>query len=149
SNPPARARSAAQRSTSTGSGSTHVSVQVTAEQREALHEELLINLSGIDAIWHALCSQEVDRARVLAQNYFDDLLLLLDDLASVDDSQQATQLTTSPAIVRGVLERVERRTEAQARVQLDEALSAASVAVETQRTLAACRSIIAALDADQ
>jgi hypothetical protein len=57
---------------------TPVSLGVSDAEREVLCDQLLFRLSGIDAVWLAARSKEIDNAISLHRGYHDDLRVLRD-----------------------------------------------------------------------
>ncbi|MGV1048558.1 MAG: hypothetical protein ACOYD4_08575 [Solirubrobacterales bacterium] len=125
-----------------------MSLTITAEQRDALYDQILIRLSGIDGVWLALRAGELETAERLAREYSDALRLLLDGLGFGEGSGESVELTSSPDVLRRVLERLSRLAEGHGATE-DEAREQAERAVEQSRlTLKTCSSLLAALDAD-
>ena len=86
-----------------------MSVSITATERNVLYGEIVVRLSGIDALYRAVEADELDQAEQLGREYCDYLLVLLDDLGwgEVSPAQARDfELTTSPDVLRRVLERL-------------------------------------------
>jgi hypothetical protein len=79
---------------------------ITAEQRNALYDQLYDRLSGIGDIWLAVCAENYDAATRLGREYADDLRLLLDDLGWSDGPGGAVELKTPPDVLRRILPRL-------------------------------------------
>jgi hypothetical protein len=120
---------------------------VTTDQRDALLGEILIRLSGIEAVWYAAKEGNYEEAERLGREFSDILLLVLDDLGFGDGTGKSIELKTPPAIVRRVLERVrqlakvQHETEHRARVEKEDGEAEAALVEET------CDTLLAALDA--
>lgn len=83
-----------------------MSPTITAEQRDALYDQLLDRLSAIGDIWLALCAENYDAATRLGREYSDDLRLLLDDLGWGAGRGGAIELKTPPEVLRRLLPRL-------------------------------------------
>lgn len=79
---------------------------ITAEQRDALYDQILDRLSGIGDIELAVHAENFDYAERLGREYSDDLRLLLDDLGFGEGSGEPVELSTPPEVLRRVLPRL-------------------------------------------
>ncbi len=79
-----------------------MSITVTAEQGNALCDQILDRLSGIGDIWLAVREGNYDDARRLWRQYSDDLTLLA-DLGWGEGTGEAVELTTPPKVLRRAL----------------------------------------------
>ncbi|MDX6626075.1 MAG: hypothetical protein QOE56_1064 [Solirubrobacterales bacterium] len=124
-----------------------MTITVTPDQRDALLGEILIRLSGIEAVWYAAKEGKYEEAERLGREFSDILLLVLDDLGFGDGTGESIELKTAPVVVRRVLERVrqrakvQRETEHRGRVEKEDGEAEAALVEE------ACDSLLAALDA--
>jgi hypothetical protein len=122
-------------------------ITITAKQRDLLYHRLLVNLSGIDAVYLAVNDKNFETADRLRREFFDDLNLLMDDLGwSEVGDDQPVELTSPPEIVRSVFERLrvatilEDEDERRDRELLREAEE------EKREVRAACDEVLSALD---
>jgi hypothetical protein len=82
-----------------------VTIRVTAEQRNILHQQLMARLGGIDAIVYAVDEKNFDLAERLSRE-FSDLLLVLNELGLGAGTGTEVEVTVPREAVRRVLERV-------------------------------------------
>lgn len=83
-------------------------IQISGEQRDLLYESLFVHLSGIDAVWLAASQQDFETADRLGRDFSEELRLVIDDLGWGEHrgGDEPVELTTSPAVIRRVVERV-------------------------------------------
>jgi hypothetical protein len=89
-----------------------VSIAITATQRDALYDEVLTHLSGIDGLWLAIEREDFVTADRLGREFADDLTLVLEDLGWGDestDASHAVELTTEVGVLRRVLPQLRAR----------------------------------------
>lgn len=79
---------------------------ITADQRDALYDQILDRMSGIGDIELALQLENYDAAERLGQEYSDDLLLLLNDLGLGQGTGESVELTTDPKVLRRTMIRL-------------------------------------------
>jgi hypothetical protein len=106
-----------------------VPITITSKQRDALYDDLLTHLSGLDGLWDAIHSHDFETADRLAHEFSDDLRLVLGGLGGGDCSDKGTvELTVEPATVRRVLtnlrDRAQRHAEEDGQMAVDEAREA-------------------------
>lgn len=53
---------------------------ISAEERDLLHNRVLVHLSGIDAVWLAARNRDFEAANRLGGEFCDELQLVMDDL---------------------------------------------------------------------
>jgi hypothetical protein len=121
---------------------------ITAEQRDALYDQILDRLSGIGDVWIAVCSNKYDVAERLGREYSDDLRLVLDDLGFGDGSGQPTELTTPPDVLRRVLGRLRDQAVSHAASSEQERIEARAMEQRGRLVIETCRQVLAELDAD-
>lgn len=85
---------------------------LTADQRDALYDQILERLSGIGDIGMAIEAAKFDDADRLGREFSDDLRLLLTDLGIGEGSGEPVELTTPPDVLRRLLPRMRERAEA-------------------------------------
>jgi hypothetical protein len=110
-----------------------VTVAITAEQRDAVYDRMLLGLGGIADAWPAAGAAEVIEAERLGERDSDDLRRVLDDLASSGDP---VELSAPPAVQRRVFSR------------LGEQAAARMPEPRNELVLAASRRVLAELDQD-
>jgi hypothetical protein len=87
-----------------------MSLAISAEQRDALYDQILDRLSGIGDIELAIGAERYEEAERIGREYSDDLRLLLDDLG-IGAGGEAVELTSPPEVLRRVLPRLRRIAE--------------------------------------
>jgi hypothetical protein len=84
-----------------------VSATITHAQRDAVYDQILDRLSGIDDIWIAAFKADFETADRLGREYSDELRLVLDDLGWGDGPGAETiELTSAPEVLRRVFGRM-------------------------------------------
>lgn len=125
-----------------------MAVTITAEERDALYDEILTRLGGIDTVHKAAVNREYVTAAERAREFTDHLLLVLNDLGWGDTkaSSESIELTTPPDVVRRSMSRL--LCSAADQLGLDEDRQAAEKAeMSGMKFLAAtCAGVINALD---
>jgi hypothetical protein len=82
--------------------------EITAEQRDALYEQIFDRMRAIDDVWMAASTGDYASADRLGREYRDVLSLVLDDLGWGDKADEGTiRLTTSADALRRVFVRLE------------------------------------------
>lgn len=82
--------------------------EITAEQRDALYDQILDRLRGIDDVWMAASTGDYAAADRLGREYCDELLLVLHDLGWGDRADEGTIRLTTPAdVLRRLFARLE------------------------------------------
>jgi hypothetical protein len=121
-----------------------VTVTITAEERDALYEEVYARLSGIDDVWLTISSENYEEAERVAREFSDYLRLLLDDLGWGEGSGESLELTTPPEVLRRIFTRmrdvaeVQRAQEEQERAEVQAREEQAQCLMETcERVLGA------------
>jgi hypothetical protein len=79
---------------------------ITAEQRDALYDQIFDRLSGIGDVWIAASQESYDAAERLGREYSDDLRLIQDDLGWGEGPSGAIELTTPPDVLRRAFTRL-------------------------------------------
>jgi hypothetical protein len=123
-----------------------MSLTITPEQRDALHDQILDRLSGIGDIELAIQLENYDAAERLGREYSDDLRLLLDDLGVGDGSGQPVELTVPPEVLRRVLPRLRELAESHTSGLEPEWAEAAEVKERNRLVSEACEAVLASLD---
>jgi hypothetical protein len=123
-----------------------MSVRITAAERDALYEQIIVRLSGIDDVWMAAEAEDFPRANRVAREFSDDLRLLLDDLGWGASSSEPLELVTPPDVLRRVCTRLRGRAEAQRETEEEERAQWQQREEQTQRVLEACRRVLGELE---
>ena len=119
---------------------------ITAEQRDALYDQVLDRLSGIGDIEIAIDVEDYDRAERLGREFSDDLRLLLDDLGIGEGTGEPVELSSSPVVLRRVLPRLSELAEAHTSA-LDEEVAEVQGLKDRNRLVAeACKTVLRELD---
>jgi hypothetical protein len=122
---------------------------ITADQRDALYDQILDRLSGIGDIEVAIQAGNYDDAERLGREYSDDLRLLFEDLGIGEGNGQPVELTAPPEVLRRVLPRLRELAEGQT-AGLEEQRSEVRELDERNRLVSeACGSVLASLDTAQ
>jgi hypothetical protein len=124
-----------------------VSLIITAEQRDALYDQILDRLSGIGDVWIAVCSNNYDAAEHLGRGYSDDLRLVLDDLGGFGDgSGEPVELTTPPDVLRRVFGRQRDQAISHSASTEQDRVEANEMEARNRLVVEACRQVLADLD---
>jgi hypothetical protein len=123
-----------------------MTLTITAEQRDALYDQIVDRLSGIGDVWLTVCAENYDAAQRLGREYSDDLRLVTDDLGWGDGPGGTIELSTPPDVLRRSLSRLRdaamsrdaSQQELRAEVQEDEQ--------RNQLVAEACRHVLTDLD---
>lgn len=102
---------------------------ITAEQRNALYEHILVRLTGVNDINIALEQGNFEEASRLSDEFADCLRLLRDGLGWGDSAQGSIELKAPADVVRRSLSRVKERAESEDRLEAEE-----SAELETRRS---------------
>jgi hypothetical protein len=122
---------------------------ITAEERDALYEQVLVHLSGIGDVWMAVEAEDYQEADRLGREFSDDLLLVLDDLGWGSNSVETITLRTAPQVLRRVLERLRRIAAEQQKLEEEERAEAERAAGRTRVVTAVCERVLAGLANEQ
>jgi hypothetical protein len=122
-----------------------VSVRITAEERDALYEQIFVRLSGIDDVWMAAEAEDYPRAGRVAQEFSDDLRLILNDLGWGAGSGEPLELITPPDVLRRVCTRLRAKAEAQRQTEEEERAESRQREEQTQRVLETCQRVLGEL----
>ena len=119
---------------------------ISAEQRDALYDQILDRLSGIGDIEVAIHAHNYKDAERIGREYSDDLRLLLDDLGVGDGSGGPVELTTAPAVLRRVLPRLRDRAAGHSASLEPEWVEAEEIKERNRLVTEACEAVLAGLD---
>lgn len=121
-----------------------MSVRISAEERDALYEQIFVRLSGIDAVWLSASAGDFEEAERLGRELCDELRLLMDDLGWGEGSGESIELTTPPDVLRRVFTRLRGLAEAQRAQEQQERAEWQEREEETQRVLGVCERVLGA-----
>jgi hypothetical protein len=93
---------------------------ITAEQRDALYEHILVRLTGINDINIALENEDFGEASRLSDEFGDYLRLLHDGLGWGESAQGPVELSAPTDVVSRSLVRMRERAEAEDRLEAEE-----------------------------
>ena len=122
-----------------------MSVLITADERDALYDQIYVRLSGIDDLWFAAQAEDGESLDRLAREYVDDLRLVLEDLGWGEGDGEALQLTTPPAVLRRVLTRMQEQAEGARAAEAEEREESRLREERRQRLMQTCRRVLAEL----
>ncbi len=126
-----------------------MTVTITQAQRDAVYDQILDRLSGIDDIWTAASKADFGTADRLGREYSDELRLVLDDLGWGDGpGVEIVELTTAPDVLRRVFGRM-RDSAAGERARRQAGWIETRQLEERNRLVGeACEAVLAELDAE-
>jgi hypothetical protein len=127
-----------------------LTVTITHAQRDAVYDQILPRLSGLDDIWLAVSTERFETADRLGREYSDVLRLISDDLGWGECSPGAEtfKLTTAPDVRRRVFTRLQKLV---AEERADRQLAGIENAEDEERGSLvdeACQVVLAALDGE-
>lgn len=122
-----------------------MSVRITAAERDALYEQIVVRLSGIDEVWAAVEAGDYARADRVGREFSDDLRLILDDLGWGAGSGEPLELTSPPDVLQRVCARIQGSAEAQRQMEEDERARCQEREEQTQQVLETCRRVLGEL----
>lgn len=123
-----------------------MSVRITAAERDALYEQIVVRLSGIDEVWMAVEAEDYAQAERVGREFSDDLRLIVDDLGWGAGSSEALELASPPDVLQRVCTRLRGRAEAQRETEEEERAQSRQREEQTQRVLETCRRVLGELD---
>lgn len=123
---------------------------ISHAQRDAVYDQILVRLSGIEDIWLAASREEYEMADRLGREYSDELRLVLDDLGWGEGPEvDPIELTSAPDVLRRVFGRL-RDTAAGERAHRQADWDENHEQDERNRLVGeACRVVLAKLDQDE
>lgn len=123
-----------------------MAVTITAEERDALYDEIYARLSGIDEVWMVLSSGDHEEAVRVAQEFSDYLRLLLEDLGWGEGSGEDIELTAPPDVLHRVLTRMRHVAEVQHAQEEQERAESQARKEQAQRLMDTCERVLKAVD---
>jgi hypothetical protein len=126
-----------------------MTLTITAEQRDALYDQIFERLSGIGDVWLAVRAESFETAARLGQAYSDDLRLVTDDLGWGEGSGEAIELSTPPDVLRRALSRMRDAAINLDGVQRKERLQLRQSTQRNDLVLEACRKVLSDLDLER
>ena len=121
-------------------------VAISAEQRDALYEQLLILLTGVGDELHTALGTDYEAADRLGRDYSDALRLILDDLGWGEKRGGEVALTTPPEALRRVLDRVRKDAIVGCEVAREEQAEAANHQRQHEFVRETCDDVLARLE---
>jgi hypothetical protein len=122
-----------------------MSPAITAQQRDALYDQILDRLSGIGDIEIAIQAERYDTAERLGREYCDDLRLLLGDLGFGEGSGEPLELSAPPDVLRRVLPRMRERAQGHIASVEDQWIEAEEMKERSRLVAEACDTVLAGL----
>lgn len=119
---------------------------ITAEQRDALYEHIVVRLTGVNDINIALEQGDFAEAARLCDEFGDFLRLLHDDLGWGDKAQGAVELTSPPNVIRRSLARVKQRAETEDRLEAEESAELEERRSQNRLVRETCSLVLAELE---
>lgn len=119
---------------------------ITASQRDALYEEILNRLGGIEAVWYATKDEDHETATRLGWEFSDLLRFVVEDLGFGPGTGETIGLSTPVDVLRRVLKRLDylgkesRQTEEAKRAEAEEGEAESKFLERT------CQDLLKALD---
>jgi hypothetical protein len=77
-----------------------MTIVLSAPERNALYQRILLRLNGIDAVYTAIAGEDWDAAARLGEEFSDLLRLVCTDLGWGESGQDETELSTPPDVLR-------------------------------------------------
>jgi hypothetical protein len=124
-----------------------MSLTITADQRNALYDQILDRFSGIGDIEVAIEVENYPTAERLSREYSDDLRLLLDDLGFGAGSGEPVQLTAPAEVLGRVLPRLRELAERHTASLEPEWAEVHEVKERNRLVSEACEAVLGALEA--
>ncbi len=121
-------------------------IHLSAAQRDALYDLIYVRLSGISDVWLAVEAEDYETAGRLAQEYSDDLRLVLNDLGWDDGIGRTIELTTPPDVLRRVLNRMQDSAAGQRASEEREWSRSREMEERSRLVIEACQTVLAGLD---
>lgn len=123
---------------------------ITSEQRNALYEEIYVRLSGIDAVFRAAEQKDFEGAQSLGREFSEVLQMVLDDLGWGESTHvQDVVLTTSPDVLRRVLDRLRRSAADQLETEEKRTEEAREGEDHCRLVVSTCEGVIKAIDSGE
>jgi hypothetical protein len=123
-----------------------MTITITPEQRDALYELILVNLSGIGDVWIAVSQEDYDAADRLGRAFSDDLRLVLDDLGWGEGGGEPVELRTPPDVLRRVFKRLLDTVANQREAEQAQRIEARQNEHRSKLVTEACARVLAGLD---
>jgi hypothetical protein len=119
---------------------------ITAQERDALYDQILDRLSGIGDIELAIKVENYVAAERLGREYSDDLRLLLDDLGLGEGDGEPVELTSPPDVLRRVLPRLRDLAVSHSASQREDWAETREIEERNRLVAEACQSVLADLE---
>lgn len=119
---------------------------ITAEQRDALYEHIVVRLTGVNDINIALEQGGFEEASRLSDEFADCLRLLHDGLGWGDAAQGSTELKAPADVVCRSLSRVKERAETEDQLEAEESAELEARRRQNRLVRETCGLILAELE---
>jgi hypothetical protein len=119
-----------------------MSLTISAEQRDALYDQILDRLSGIGDIEIAIKAGKFEIAERLGREFSDDLRLLVEDVGFGESDGKPVALTTPPDVLERILPRMREAAEKLSASQEDELAEAREMRDRSRLVAQACTSVL-------
>jgi hypothetical protein len=119
---------------------------ITAEQRDAVYQHILVRLTGLNDINLAIDRGDFQAANRLCNEFADYLRLLHDDLGWGETAQGAIELRAPTEVVRRALLQVRGRAEDEDRLEADESAELETSRRRNRLVRETCSKVLAELD---
>jgi hypothetical protein len=123
-----------------------MSIVLSAHERDALYDRIILRLNGIDAVYTAIGSENWDAAARLGEEFSDLLRLVCTDLGWGESGQSETELSTPPDVLRRAASVVQALAEDDLGHYEAERRQAADEAQRVRALKETCERILNALD---
>jgi len=123
-----------------------MTLTISAEQRDALHDLILDRMSGIEDVWLAVCAKNFDAAKHLGMEFSDSLRLVSEDLGWGEGTGESVELTTPPDVLRRVFNRLRHSAVSQSVGHEEERVSAEAMENRSRLVVEASQHVLAQLE---
>jgi len=123
-----------------------MAVAISAQQRDALYDQILDHMGGIDDLRMAVARQDFVNAERLARQFADELRLVNEDLGWGEGSGEPVELGCPPELLRRVFARLGEEAEQLARFNAEEERQARELQHRTETVAELCNKALAELE---
>ena len=117
-------------------------MRITAAERDALYEQIIVRLSGIDEVWIAAQAGDFAAADRAAREFGDFLRLIGEDLGWGEGRGEPLELTTPPEVLRRVCTHMRGRAEGELEQEVAEQVEVQGREEHTRQVLSTCRRVL-------
>ncbi len=122
-----------------------MALRITSKQRDALYDQFLDRLSGIDDVRLAVQAGELDTAQRLGQAFSDDLRLVVEDLGWGQGAGTSIELNSPPDVLRRVFTRLGEVAAGERESEEPEWVEARQMQERNRLVAEACQTVLARL----